>query len=156
MVTSVKVSAMCCGSVLPIISVELISQLSYRIFLGKDFPSLDSQGKSSFVLGSELWEENFSSLLELVKGYVLRIWELRKAKLQDNPNAQQSPSQSASGVLPGVTTWLGKYECLCGKAGLYLNYISVKLHPVFWVCDRWPWCCGCCMSYFVDIYFEHD
>ena len=32
-----------------------------------DIKSLDSQGKSSFVLGSELWDENFSSLLELVK-----------------------------------------------------------------------------------------
>ena len=49
------------------------------------------------MLGSELWEENFSSLLELVKGYVLRIWELRKAKLYDNPNIQQSPSQGTSG-----------------------------------------------------------
>ena len=50
-------------------------------FLGEgfqEFQALDSKGKSSFVLGSELWEENFSSLLELVKGYVLRIWELRK------------------------------------------------------------------------------
>ena len=36
MVMSVKVSAMCYGSVLPI-SVEVISQLSYRIFLGKGF-----------------------------------------------------------------------------------------------------------------------
>ena len=33
-------------------------------FLGEgfhEFQSPDSQGKSSFVLGSELWEENFSS-----------------------------------------------------------------------------------------------
>ena len=93
-------------------------------FLGEgfqDFQSLDSQGKSSFVLGSELWEETFSSLPELVKGYVLRIWELRKAKLYDNPNVQQCPSQSASGVLPGVTMGLGKCEGLCGKAGTSIN-----------------------------------
>ena len=85
-------------------------------FLGEgfqEFQALDSKGKSSFVLGSELWEENFSSLLELVKGYVLRIWELRKGSgIYDYPNVQQSPSQSASGVLPGVTVGLGKYECL--------------------------------------------
>ena len=71
-------------------------------FLGEgfqDFQSLDSQGKSSFLLGSELLEKNISSLLDLVKGYVLRIRELRKAKLYDNPNVQQSPSQSTSGVL---------------------------------------------------------
>ena len=43
----------------------------------QEFQALDSQGKSSFVLGSELWEENFSSLLQFVKGYVLRIWEPR-------------------------------------------------------------------------------
>ena len=72
-------------------------------FLGEgfqDFQSLDSQGKSSFVLGGDLWKENFSSLLQFVKGYVLCIWELRKAKLYDNPNVQQSPSQGTSGVLP--------------------------------------------------------
>ena len=78
-------------------------------FLGEGvqhFESLDSQRKASFVLGSELWEEDFSSLLELVKGYVLSIWELRKAKLYENPNVQSSPSQSSSGVLPGVTAGL--------------------------------------------------
>ena len=100
----------------------MISQLSYRIFLGiQYFQSLDSQGKSSFVVGKELWEENFSSLLELVKGYVLRIWELRKAKLYDNPNIQQSPSQGTSGILLGVTTGLGKCEGLCGKAGASID-----------------------------------
>ena len=96
-------------------------------FLGEgfqDFQSLDSQGKSSFVLGSELWDENFSSLFELVKGYVLRIWELRKAKLYHNHNVQQSSSQSASGVLPGVTTGLDKNQVLCGKAGASINSIN--------------------------------
>ena len=29
--------------------------------------------------------------------------------------------RSASGVLPGVTTGLGKYEGLCGKAGASVN-----------------------------------
>ena len=89
------------------------------------------------MLGSELWEENFSSVLDLVKGYVLRIWEL--SKLYDNSNVQQSPSQSASGVLPGVTTELGKNEALCGKTGTSINSF-VKLRPVFWVRGRWTWC----------------
>ena len=31
------------------------------------FDALDSLGKSSFILGSELWEEHFDSLLPLVK-----------------------------------------------------------------------------------------
>ena len=50
--------------------------------------------------------------------------ELRKAKLYDNHNVKQSQSQSASGVLPGVTTGLGKYEGLCGKAGTSINSIN--------------------------------
>ena len=58
-VMSVKVSAMCCGSVLPIISVEVISQLSYRIFLGNGFRIssmyLDSQGSLPWrVVGGKL------------------------------------------------------------------------------------------------------
>ena len=39
------------------------------------FDALDSLGKSSFILGSELWEEHFDSLLPLVKDYVVNIWE---------------------------------------------------------------------------------
>ena len=54
----------------------------------------------------------------------MRIWELRKAKLYDNPNVQQSPSQSPSGVLPGVITGLGNCEGLCGKAGTSINLIN--------------------------------
>ena len=44
------------------------------------FDALDSLGKSSFILGSELWEEHFDSLLPLVKDYVVNIWEARKIK----------------------------------------------------------------------------
>ena len=47
-----KVSAMRCGS------IGVISQLS---LLRKGFKSLDSQGKASLLLGSEVWEENFST-----------------------------------------------------------------------------------------------
>ena len=39
------------------------------------FDALDSLGKSSFILGSELWEEHFDSL---VKDYIVNIWEARK------------------------------------------------------------------------------
>ena len=42
------------------------------------FDALDSLGKLSFILGSELWEEHFDSLLPLVKGYVVDVWEARK------------------------------------------------------------------------------
>ena len=47
--------------------------------------------------------------------------------LYDNPNVQQSPSQSASGVLPGATTGLGKCEGLCGKACTSINGTSLSI-----------------------------
>ena len=73
------------------------------------------------------------SLLKLVKGFLLRVWELRKAALYDNHNFLSSPSQSAPGVLPGVTLGLGKNEGLCGKAGTSINYcmsLSSSAHVV--------------------------
>ena len=41
------------------------------------FESLDSFENASFVLGSELWEDDFSSMLDLVKDYIVDIWELK-------------------------------------------------------------------------------
>ena len=38
---------------------------------------MSSLDKSSFVLGNELWEEHFESLLALVKAYIIDIWEER-------------------------------------------------------------------------------
>ena len=37
--------------------------------------------KSSYVLGSELWESKFDGLLALVKEYIVDVWEIRKHKL---------------------------------------------------------------------------
>ena len=42
----------------------------------ENFQSLDSFRKASFILGSELWEDRFGSLLGLVKGFILDVWEL--------------------------------------------------------------------------------
>ena len=36
---------------------------------------------SSFVLGNDLWEEHFESLLPLVKVHIIDIWEERKSKV---------------------------------------------------------------------------
>ena len=41
------------------------------------FEAMSSLDKSSFVLGNELWEEHFESLLALVKAYIIDIWEER-------------------------------------------------------------------------------
>ena len=39
------------------------------------FEAMSSLDKSSFILGNELWEEHFESLLALVKAYIINIWE---------------------------------------------------------------------------------
>ena len=61
------------------------------------FDASDSLGKSSFILGSELWEEHFDSLLPLVKEYVVDVWEARKIKLYGDD------SQSSTGDLGEFT-----------------------------------------------------
>ena len=61
------------------------------------FDALDSRlGKSSFILGSGLWEEHFDWLLPLVKDYVVDICEARKIKLYGDDSSQ---SQSSAGDL---------------------------------------------------------
>ena len=40
----------------------------------EDFESLDNVEKSSYVLGSELWESKFDGLLALVKEYIVDVW----------------------------------------------------------------------------------
>ena len=67
----------------------------------EDFESLDKVEKSSYVLGSELWESKFDGLLSLVKEYIIDVWEIRKHKLYDSDSGpgQQLYSQSSSGDL---------------------------------------------------------
>ena len=50
----------------------------------EDFESLENVEKSSYVLGSELWESKFDGLLVLVKEYIVEMWEIRKHKLYDS------------------------------------------------------------------------
>ena len=46
----------------------------------EDFESLDNVKKSSYVLGSKLWESKFDGLLSLVKEYIVDVLETRKHK----------------------------------------------------------------------------
>ena len=46
----------------------------------EDFESLDKVAKSSYALGSELWESKFKGLLSLVKEYIIDMGEVRKYK----------------------------------------------------------------------------
>ena len=50
----------------------------------EDFESLENVEKSSYVLGSELWESKFDGSLALVKEYVVDVWKIRKHKLYDS------------------------------------------------------------------------
>ena len=43
-----------------------------------DFELLNSVEKTSYILGSEHWEQNFKSLLSLVKEFIVNMWEVRK------------------------------------------------------------------------------
>ena len=95
--------------------LELRRELGDRF---EHFQSLDSFEKSSYVLGSEAWEEYSSGLLGLIKDFVLSVWEERKVRLYgEHANVHQSHSQNDSGDLRGVAGGNGELGCLCGKAG---------------------------------------
>ena len=83
-----------------------------------DFEALNGVEKTSYVLGSELWEQNFKSLLRLVKEFIVNVWEVRKQKLYgDDSCPNQLPSQSSPGGLGGATGVEGqrdgKFRELC-------------------------------------------
>ena len=84
----------------------------------KRFDALDSLGKSSFILGSELWEEHFDSLLPLVKDYVVNIWEARKIKLYGDDSSQSQSSTGDLGEFTGIEGQSGKSMCQGGKHSL--------------------------------------
>ena len=61
-----------------------------------DFDSLNYLEKTSYVLGSELWEDDFSSLLSIVKEFIVDVWESRKLRLYGE-NACPGPQPNSSG-----------------------------------------------------------
>ena len=48
------------------------------------------------MLGSELWEDDFSSLLSIVKEFIVDVWESRKLRLYGD-NACPGPQPNSSG-----------------------------------------------------------
>ena len=60
---------------------------------------IDNVEKSSYVLGSDLWESKFHGLLSLVKEYIIDVWEIRKHQYynydSDSGPGQQLHSRSA-------------------------------------------------------------
>ena len=71
--------------------------------------------KSSYVLGSELWESKFDGLLSLVKEYIIDVWEIRKHKLYDSDSGpgQQLHSRSSPGERNGKFSQNGKLGHSC-------------------------------------------
>ena len=67
------------------------------------FKEDDKVDKSSYVLGSELWESKFDGLLSLVREYIVDVWEIRKHKLYDSDSGpcQQLHSRSSPGERNG-------------------------------------------------------
>ena len=78
----------------------------------EDFESLENVEKSSYVLGSELWESKFDGLLALVKDYVVDVWEIRKHKLYDSDSGSglQLHARSSPGERNGKFSQKGKFS----------------------------------------------
>ena len=77
----------------------------------EDFESLETVEKSSYVLGSELWESKFDGLLALVKEYIVEVWEIRKHKLYDSDSGSglQLDTQSSPGERSDKFSQNGKF-----------------------------------------------
>ena len=105
------------------------------------FLSLSSVEKTSFVMGSELWEENFNSLLSLVKRYIVNVWELRKNKLYGNDSCPSVQPQRSAGNLEtkGKSGKLSDNKCVRGLMGGLDGVNDVNLHGN----NSSAHCCGC-------------
>ena len=92
----------------------------------EDFESLDKVEKSSYVLGSELWESKFDELLSLVKEYINYM-----IMTQDSGPGQQLHSRSSLGERNGKFGQNGKLGHSCTnvtKGKLYGSQDSD--HPI--------------------------
>ena len=67
----------------------------------EDFESLENVEKSSYVLGSELWESKFDGLLALVKEYIEMFGKYENINYNNydsgSGSGQQFHSQSSTG-----------------------------------------------------------
>ena len=97
----------------------------------KHFEALDNIERASFVLGCELWTENFDFMLALLKKYVIDLWEVKKVKLYGEPCSTQPQSQSSAGDLRDGTMVGGQRRGKFGKfshSGRVTNKLSTCIH----------------------------
>ena len=89
----------------------------------RDFVMLNNVEKTAYVLGNEHWENDFSSLLALVKEYILEIWEVRKQKLYGDDSCPCHLQSSAGdlGVVSGQTKGKLGPSGTMGKLNMSLN-----------------------------------
>ena len=100
------------------------------------FQSLDSFRKASFILGSEVWEDEFGSLLDLVKGFIVDVWELKMSGYIIVP-AHYSPSLRLHLVNCRVSLVEGVSACSFGVC----SFVNGSTHcsgcevdgPVLWL-----------------------
>ena len=76
------------------------------------------------MLGSKNWEDDFDTLLHLVKEFIVAVWEVRKQKLySDDSHPGQFRRQSSAGdrgPVAGVGGRVGK----SGKSGVSSSSLS--------------------------------
>ena len=64
-----------------------------------EFETLSAVEKTSYVLGSESWEDDFDALLHLVKEFIVTVWEVRKQKLYGDDSYPGQLQRQSSAVL---------------------------------------------------------
>ena len=78
---------------------------------------MSSLDKSSFVLGNELWEEHFESLLALVKVYIIDMHMGGNRLYYGDVECDQQPHpHSPTGEIAGVNGQNSKGMCRGGKS----------------------------------------
>ena len=108
-----------------------------------DFEALNSVEKTSYVLGSELWEQNFKSLHGLDK---VSVWEVRKQNLYgDDSCPNQLQPQSSPGGLGCATGVEGQRDGKFREGMLYCVCYACRVSVAACnVCVNACTCtCGC-------------
>ena len=87
-----------------------------------EFETFSAAEKTSYVLGSKNWEDDFNVLLHLVKEFIVAVWEVRKQKLHGDDSypgqLQRQSSTRDRGPVAGVGGRVGKsgkFGVSCGK-----------------------------------------